>query len=496
MNDPEWLLDCQPREVQLEALRRSFGGFRTKDHKDELPLVEQIHKGRARGYGHFLEMRLGKTPLALNEMALFQREGVKRVLVFSPNSYKEDWVREATKFGIDIPFYAYETSYAERASAFVAQAKGLCGLVVNYEALQYVKTQRILDDFVDKDTMVIADESISLKNYQSITTKIATSVVKPAGVIRLLSGLPMTQGAQDLYPQLRMIGMFDGLNFFAYRNRYCKMGGFKGKKIVGLQNEEELHDQMALHSFTAKRIHWGNPTVPEYYATPLAMSPVQKRYYDEMSREFVTVLESGHEITADAVITQMLKLQQISSGFVYDEHKKPIYFGDIRKTPKMERLREMLQNEASGKVIVVFHYKPSGDALIDVLQDFNPAVIRAMDWHRSTGTDPQGEKARFNGDPNCRVMILNKAAKYGHDLSGPPGDRCATTLFYENSYSLDDRNQLEMRNTAASQDWTNVYIDYISSPVEAAAVKALTSKMSVAEAVLGHYGYSRERKQL
>jgi hypothetical protein len=67
-------------------------------------------------------------------------------------------------------------------------------------------------------------------------------------------------------------------------------------------------------------------------------------------------------------------------------------------------------------------------------------------------------------------------------------------IFYENTYSLDDRIQIEMRNTAAVQDWGNVYLDLVASPVEMNAINALAKKESIVSAVLGAYNLNKERK--
>ena len=64
-----WLLNCEPREVQLEALNRSYF----------------CDGGPKRGWGHFMEMRLGKTPAALNEYLLLRRDtDIRRMLVIAP----------------------------------------------------------------------------------------------------------------------------------------------------------------------------------------------------------------------------------------------------------------------------------------------------------------------------------------------------------------------------------------------------------------------------
>lgn len=491
----EWLLDCKPRDVQQEAILRSFYGYRSRDDKNETPNPVPLRKGPAKGWGHFLEMRLGKTPTALNEFALFQKHhGINKIIILSPNSYKKAWVEEATKFGILTPFHQYESTQWKAAMEFLRDNKNEFGLVVNYEAIRSDKCKDLIRSVIGPDVLLVADESIKLKNPQSLTTKAVMELAKEVEYVRVLTGCPMTQGPQDMYAQLRFIKQISGMNYFSFRNRFCKMGGFKMKQVVGPKNEDQLNTIINGCGFVAKRKDWANPTNPEYYTVEIPLSPEQAKHYKAIDKELVTMVDEDTEVSVDQVISKMLKLQQISSGFIYDEHGEAIDLVPPDKTSKMERLLELMEDEINTKVIVAFHYQKTGDALLSTLAKYSPAVIRSKQWMKDQGRDVEDEKKRFNTDPECRVILAQiSASKYGHDLSGVDGDRCNVMVFYENTFSLDDRIQIEMRNTTAFQDWSNVYFDFVCSPVERNAIKALEKKESVVSAVLGSYNPDKTR---
>jgi len=491
----EWLLDCKPRDVQVEAILRSFYGYQSRDNRRDTPHPVKMREGPAKGWGHFLEMRLGKTPTTLNEFLLFQKHlGINKIVVLSPNTYKDAWVKEAKGFGLLTPFIAYESSKYKDVVAFLAENKDEFGLVVNYEALRTDKCKDLLMSILGPDVLLVADESIKLKNPRSLTTKAAMEISKEVEYVRELTGCPMTQGPQDMYSQLRFIKHLDGKNFFSFRNRYCKMGGFKNKQVVGPKNEEELGEVINSAGFVAKRRDWANPTNPEYYTLEVPLSKTQEKHYNAIDKEFITLLDDDTEITVDQVVSKMLKLQQISSGFVYDEEGNAIDLEPTTKTPKMERLLELMEDEIESKVIIAFHYQKTGDALFDALKKYNPAVIRSKQWMKQNEVDVESEKIKFNTDPSCRVILAQiSASKYGHDLSGTEGDHCTTMIFYENTFSLDDRIQIEMRNTTAFQSWSNVYFDFVSSGVEASAVEALEKKENIVSAVLGAYNPDKSR---
>lgn len=493
--EPDWVIDCEPREVQLEATRRSFYGYALKEHKDDEGQVRVIRESLrpARGWGHLMEMRLGKTPTILNEFTLFQMfHDLERLVVFSPNSYKIDWALEAEKYGLKIPLIPYEQSRLPHMVAEFNKAKGRIGFAVNYEALKYDETRGFLADVVDNRTYLGADESIKIKNPKSLFTQGAMLAVKNCAVSRIATGLPIAQSPSDFYAQGRFINMYDGLNFYAHRGKYCKMGGFKNKQVKGSKNEEELYGDIEKNAFIAKRKDWGKQSEAEFYTMRLEMAPEQQKHYDEMNRDLITMIENADgsvdEISAEQVVGKLMKMQQISSGFAYNEYGDAVEIMDPMKTPKIKALIEFIEDELTGKIVVPFYYQKSGDLLMKAFAKYNPAIITNEGWMRKNGRDVVAEKKRFNESKECRIMFGQVVSmKYGHDLTGNPQDRAMTMFFFENSFSLDDRTQVEARITTAYQDWPSMYLDPFCSAAEKRAITALGRKEDLVAAILGAY---------
>jgi len=497
----DWLLDCEPRPSQLEALSRSYLGVQCRDHKDEEPRCRPLagisgdrmngpNEGPLKGWGHFLEMRLGKTPLALNEYMLLKRDhGIKRLLVFSPNKYAEAWGKEAVRFGVDVPIQVLSSKRRKDAAKFLDQIKREAAmLVVPYEALISEANHELIERFMAESAMVAADESAQIKNRTSFQTTHATALTSNAQVWRVLSGKPVVQGPHDLYSQFRFLRYLDGMSFYSFRGRFCTMGGFQGKKIVGVKNEERLNKLRSAMSFFARRVDWGTFIEPDYDARPVDMSSVQKKAYREMEEDFVLWLNENDSVTADHAAAKHIKLQQISSGFILDENRTANWLIPPDKVPKTMDLLELLRTEVPGKTFIVCHHNATIDALMGALAEFNPAVIRGTRGMNLMDRDIETEKARFNGDRSCRVILgQEKSAKYGHNLMGSIDVPCLTTVYYENSYSLDDRAQTEQRNQGEGQQKGIHIVDYFSSPVERAIVQALQHKEDVAAKVMGYY---------
>jgi hypothetical protein len=146
---------------------------------------------------------------------------------------------------------------------------------------------------------------------------------------------------------------------------------------------------------------------------------------------------------------------------------------------------DVLENEVAGKAIIVYTHRYTFGILKEALQEYNPAWITG-------GMTPEGvdeQKRRFNDDSNCRVILVQeRAGKYGHTLLGQRGpNRCSTTIFFENSYSLDDRSQVEDRNHRRGQDANSVnYIDLCGTSMDRNVIRALQRKESIFKAVFAH----------
>lgn len=451
----EWLLDIPPYQVQLEALKYSQG----RKH-----------------FAFFMEMGLGKTALILAEYAALVQQGlVDHLLVVCPNSLKGVWLDEMEKVGFpkSIEGAAWPNNFVHHTANRV--------MVMNYEAcITNTGTNFMMKGLSQSRTMLVIDESTQVKNPQARRTRVLINACKNAAYVRLLSGQPIVQGPHDLWSQLRCLGQFSGLNYYAYRNLFCTMGGFMGKQVMGAKDPAALNEILRLISFRAKKDDWLDLPKQIYTTRNIVMSREQQKHYDLMKKYLITKI-AEKEIDAQMVITQMLKLQQISSGFIIDEtHKVHAIPGG---NPKINALDEIME-EATGKVLIFTHFRESTRLVMEHLEKYIPMVIQGD----MSPEELDNSKKAFETRSKCRVMVCQvQSAKYGLTLLGGSGDdRCATTVFYENSFSLDSRIQAEARNHRIGQDKSVVYIDLPASDIERVVVKALRKKQDVATAIVDY----------
>jgi SNF2 family DNA or RNA helicase len=103
----------------------------------------------------------------------------------------------------------------------------------------------------------------------------------------------------------------------------------------------------------------------------------------------------------------------------------------------------------------------------------------------------QDAKDQFNNNPGCRIILVqSRAGKYGHTLLGGEGnDHCSTMVFAENSYSLDDRSQIEDRIHRHGQTAEScLYVDVWGTTLDKRVIAALQAKENIAQAVFKFFG--------
>lgn len=464
MVKPAWHLSGKPYDVQIEALKRS------RDHDR---------------YGFFLEQGLGKTALILNEY-IDRYIDHDTVFVFCPNSFKLDWKLAGPQWGVEGFTYSVWPKDELRA--------GTIGIphfnIINFESVRagaYSKIKAIMDK---RSCVLIIDESSAIKNFQSQTAKSVLDLAKRAKVVRLLNGTPMVQNVLDLFAQLKCVGELEGMNPYVFKYKFAILGGYMGKQVIGVKNEDELHAIQEKCSFRALKKDWSDLPEKMYVPLNLEMSKKQRVHYKEMLQEFLTLV-NDHEFDAPMVLNQMDKLRQIASGILLDGDKHEI-LDPVDKNPKVQAVLDLLNN-GPGKMIVVHFYKVTGKFLYESLSDkgLNPSFIAGQ----MKPEDVIREKDKFNNDPSSRVMVAQiSAASKGHTLLGGEGDnRCNRMVFFDQTFSLLDRAQMEDRIHRGAQDKTCLYYDPILSPIDQAQLTAITKKKDLAALIVDAVRATRGR---
>lgn len=418
---------------------------------------------------------MGKTSLSLAEFCHYYNEDrVDAMLVICPNSFKQDWVDAPAEWGVP----QLVGSLWPKAKP---PAEDMRLYVCNFESARQSAYKELLHMIKTKRVFLVIDEAGAMNNPGTDTSKALLDLCKVATMVRLLDGTPQAKNAEDYFMKIKAVGGLEGHNRYAFRNRFCVMGGYMGKKVTGLQNEDEFARLLEQHSFRALKKDWRDLPPKIYQQVAVEMTPAQRKHYRAMLEEFSTDLSFG-TVTADLVLTQMDKLRQISSGVLIDAGKVEQII-TAKDNPKLAATRDIIAG-GGNKTIVVHYYKPTGLMLREELKRkgyAEPAYI-------SGGMQPEElaeQKRRFNLDPLCREIVVQESAGFrGHTLIGESGvDRATRMVFFENSFSYYERAQIEDRNHRGEMDQPCTYYDLIASPTDRLALNIVTRKKEAADSV-------------
>lgn len=453
--EPAWHLKGKPYPVQIEALKQSHG-------KDK--------------FAYFLQMGLGKSSLTLNDW-VENFPDINTIVVISPNSFRKDWTLLPAEWGIEM------TTSLWPNEPFTVGRPGSPHLnSINFEAIRS-RGYEIVRNLMDKaDCLLVVDESSAIKNWKSQTAKAVLDLAKRAKAVRLLNGTPLVQNVLDLFAQLKCVGELDKVNPYSFKNRYAVLGGFMGKQVVGVKNEDELQVIQERCSFRALKKDWWEDC-PEQLDIPLnlEMTKKQAKHYKEMLRDFITIIDD-HEFSASMALAQSDKLRQVASGILLDGDKAS-FIEPIDKNPKALAALDLMES-ASTKMIVVYFYREIGFQLFDFFKSkkLNPAYIRG----NMKPDELLAQKEKFNDDPECRIMTAQiSSASMAHTLVGGEGDdRCHRMLFHDVTFNLKDWLQMRDRIHRGKQDRNCLYHIPILSPIDTAQLKALTKKQDLAAVVV------------
>lgn len=240
--------------------------------------------------------------------------------------------------------------------------------------------------------MIAFDEAHKAKNPDSQQGKALLSIDCKGPKIPM-SGTFVLNNPLDLYLPLRWSG-FETHSFYAYKQHYCKMGGFGGKEIVGYKNLDELRSMVS--KVMLRRVKGDVLDLPPKVHTIewVDAYPEQKSLYKDV-RDQVRDNIDKVKVHPDP-LSEMLRLRQVT-GY------PGILSSTVTKSAKMDRMEELVEDEVSvgGKAIIFSNWSEMTNVIRHKLKKYNPAYITG----EVGSVQRMEEKDRFQNDPNCKVMI-------------------------------------------------------------------------------------------
>ena len=439
-----------------------------------------------KGFGLLFEMGLGKTLTAIAVMgAMYKRGFIQRVLVVAPATVCPVWPGDFKEFAA----YPYQISMlmGDKKKRLEALGKlaanpmpGLKVAVINYESTFREGIREALEAW-DPD-MVICDESQRIKTHSASQSKELHRLGDIARYKLILTGTPIQNNAVDFYSQYRFLdSSIFGTNFYAFKNRYCVMGGYQNHQILTYRFLNELIQKA--HSIACRATKIECLDLPEfcYRDIRLEFSRPERRMYDQLRRASIAELESGDKVIAATVLTKILRLQQMTGGFATPEEGRLQQVNHL----KLDALSDIIDDyvvDGKKKLVIFARFRAELDAIESLL------IIKKVGYGFINGDTPMEDRGsivdRFQSDAETMVFVAQlQTANFGITLTA-----ASTAVFYSWDYNYANYQQAMARIHRIGQTENCTYIHLVvNDTIDDKVLRALKAKEDIASTLVDNW---------
>jgi SNF2 family DNA or RNA helicase len=323
---------------------------------------------------------------------------------------------------------------------------------------------------------VICDESHRIKAHNSQVSKYAAKLGRRAKKRLCLSGTPLAQSPLDLYGQFRFLdpGLF-GTSWHHFSNRYAIKGNpHIPQQITGYKNQDELQERFRLLSYRCKASDVLDLPEALHEERTCELSPAARKAYKEIEEELITDLGTG-VVTASNALVRLLRLQQITSGYLIEDETDKLHRLD---TSKQALLGDLLE-DAGGEPFVVFcRFKYDLTAVRSLCETMG------LRYGELSGNAKDGLTDRAEMSPSIDVLGCQiQSGGVGIDLT-----RARYAAYYSLGFSLSEYEQSLARLHRPGQKRNVCYYHLVAeNTVDRRVYSALRARKNVIEAVLSGF---------
>lgn len=307
----------------------------------------------------------GKTKLVLDY--IHKHPEIKRVLIISKGDIiKESWPNEINKW--EFPFtYTY-------VDGTISQKKKLERVYGMYDILGI--TPGMLPWFTENKfykltrkelryDLVVFDESDMFKNSQTQRFKNVKKWITDIPNVFILTATPTPNTIEDLWSQIYLIDeppYVLGKNITAFRKEY-------GEEVRTGERYIYYYMPSAVATIMDKVKHMCEVNLikpKDLYPQPKVR--IVRINPDKETAKILAKLEKDYVVQIDEELIKasnynkaIVKLQQLSSGFIYNDEGKAIYLNDIKLRYVNQQMKETLD-----PILVTYSYIPDKERLLSL----------------------------------------------------------------------------------------------------------------------------------
>lgn len=438
---------------------------------------------KSAGWALLMEMGTGKSLTAIAITGALANAGrIRRVLIVAPLSILGVWEDEFQKFAAFSYALAVLSGPGGRKLDTLRHMTGaaLQVVVVNYESAWRMEK----DLLAWRPDLIIADEGHKIKTHNIAASKAMHRLGARAEYRLLLTGTVITNKAIDVFSQYKFINpAVYGQSFYAFRNRYFDMVGY-GNHTPVLKKSMEAELTEKLHSISYRATKAECLDLPETtdVIRQVELEPAALRVYRGLVKESYAELSTG-EVTAPNILTRLLRLSQLTGGFIGNDETAAVEQISAAKLSALEDIVDGTVAEGK-KLVIIARFIPEIKAICKLLEK------RGLRYSCITGEVKNRDEqvSQFQNEQEVMAFVGQIAtAGLGITLTA-----ASTMVFYSLDYSMSNFEQTKARIHRMGQRNPCTYLYLVArGTVDEKVLRALADKADLAKTLVDDYRSGR-----
>src|SRR6266542_380435 len=265
--------------------------------------------------------------------------------------------------------------------------------------------------------LIVIDESHRIKSPSANVSRTAARMARLAPRRLILTGTVMPHSPMDVWGQWRFLqplafnepdrryGGIKEMPFGRFQERYGVFGGHMGQEVVGYQNLGEMQDVMAQNSIVVRKEDALDLPEITDVMVPVHLGPREAAAYLSMKDQLAVAHANGALSSVPNRLAQMMRLRQITSGYVPDDTGVMQAVGDSKVTAVRGIVCDTLAGE--DRVVVFAHFRQEIADLAAAIRKSEPKSTVIV---QITGDTPPKERIalrqRFGSSEGVRIVMI------------------------------------------------------------------------------------------
>lgn len=348
--------------------------------------------------------------------------------------------------------------------------------VVNYES-----AWRMEKELLNWDAdLIIADEGHKIKTHNISASKTMHKLGAKARYRLLLTGTVITNKALDVFSQYKFLNtQVFGSSFYAFRNKYFDMTGYgKHTPVLKKRTEPELTERIHSIAFRATKSECLDLPDTTDIIQKVELEPNAMKAYKSLVKDSLAQLTKG-EVTATNVLTRLLRLSQLTGGYISNDESNIMQQISKAKLSALEDLIEASIQEEK-KPVIIARFIPEIRAICKLLDRLK------IKYSKVLGEIKDREKQVWDFQNNKEVMVfVGQIATAGLGITLTAA---STMVFYSLDYSMSNFEQAKARIHRVGQaDKCNYIYLVAKDTVDEKVLAALKNKADLAKILIDDY---------